>query len=231
MNVQKANRKTYLKIGLVTLLIGVMGIFCWNYFRADTLHISYDAPSYRSLEDLTANAEYIVVGTYTSFEGTWNMSRDPEDISREAVDSYVEGRLYHFQVSSVLKGELSDPQIQVNLRYGEQVTFEGDSVFVTNPNYIEPTLDQTYILFLTKEQSQAFDGYYGTGCPFAIKLEDSGSAQLEINQVPDNGVIVSEETTSAGKQLVIEKNVGEPWEDHISGMSANEVLEKIQNML
>lgn len=231
MKVQTANRKTYLKIVSAALLIGVMGMFCWNYFRADTLHISYDAPSYRSLGDLTANAEYIVVGTYTSFEGTWNMSRDPEDISREAIDSYVEGRLYHFQVSSILKGELSDSQIQVNLRYGEQIPFEDDSVFVADPTYIEPTLDQTYILFLTRERSQAFDGYYGTGCPFAIKLEDNGSAQLEINQVPDSGVIVSEETTSAGKRLVIEKNVGMPLEDHISGMASHEVLERIQNML
>lgn len=231
MNFRKTKISICLGIVLVVLFTGIMGILYWNNFNTHTLHISNDAPSYRSLEDMTTDAEYIVTGTYTSFDGKWNMSRNPEDISQEAVDSYVEGRIYNFHVESVLKGELSDSQIRVNLRYGDQVTFEGDSFFVTNPNYIEPELNQTYLLFLKKEQSPAFDGYYGTGSPFAIKLENNGIAKLEINQVPDNGKIISEEETSEGERIIIERDIEEPLEDFVSGMSGDDVLKNIQNMM
>lgn len=227
MKNRTSKRRICLGIAVALLLVGTAGALCWKHFYTGTLHISYDTPSYRSLEDLAANADCIVVGTYTAFEGTWNMSRDPADISREATDSYVEGRLYRFQVSSVLKGKVSEDQITVNLRGGEQVTWEGDSFFVTDPSYVEPVLDQTYLLFLTREQSQAFDGYYGTGSTFAVRLEDSGAAQLELSRESGSETVI----TPSGKRIVIARDTGAPAEDHISGMSAEEVLETIQNLL
>lgn len=217
-------------LGLVAAVL-LTGVLCWVHFHAPTLHLSYDAPSYRSLEDLTANAEYIVTGTYTSFDGTWNMSRDPSDISREAADSYVEGRLYTFQVDSVIKGALSESRIQINLRHGEQVTFEEDDLFVTDPKYVEPELGQTYLLFLSKEHSQAFEGYYGTAYPFAIRLEPDGMAQLVFNQASDSGIVVSAGETSDGKRVQIETDIGAPVEDFVAGMSGEEVLQRIQDLL
>lgn len=227
MDLQKVKNSTCLRIMFVMLLICIAGMLYWKHLYTGTLHISYDTPSYGSLEDLTANADCIVIGTYTAFEGTWNMSRDPADISREATDSYVEGRLYRFQVSSVLKGEVSEDQITVNLWGGEQVTWGDDSFLVTDPSYVEPALDQTYLLFLTSEQSPAFDGYYGTGSTFAVRLEDSGIAQLEISRYPDSETVI----TPSGKRLVIEVDTAAPAEDHISEMPVEEVLETIQNLL
>lgn len=231
MNFRKAKINIYLGIFLLVFLTGIIGILCWSPFRTHTLHISNDAPSYRSLEDMTTDAEYIVTGTYTSFEKKWNMSRNPEDISQEAVNSYVEGRIYNFHVDSVLKGDISNSEIRVNLRYGDQVTFDDGNFFVTNPNYIEPELNQTYLLFLTKEQSPAFDGYYGTGNPFAIKLENNGIAKLEINQAPNTGKIINEGATSEEERIIIESDNEEPANDFISGMSGDEVLKNIQDML
>lgn len=227
MKNQISKRRICLGIAVALLLMGTVGVLYWKHVYTGTLHISYDTPSYRNLEDPAANADCIVVGTYTAFEGTWNMSRDPADISREASDSYVEGRLYRFQVCSALKGEVSEAQFSVNLRYGEQVTWGDDSFFVTDPSYVEPALDQTYLLFLTREQSQAFDGYYGTGSTFAVRLEDSGAAQLEISRESGSETVI----TPSGKRIVIERDTDSPAEDHISGMSAEEVLETIQNIL
>lgn len=231
MNFQKTKSSIFLGIILGVLSLGILVNLGLNYFHPRTLHISNDAPSYNILESMTMDAEYIVTGTYTSFEGKWNMSRNPDDIRQEANDSYVEGRLYNFQIESVLKGDLSESNIRVNLRCKDQVSFDGDSFFVTNPNYIEPELNQTYLLFLTKEQSPAFDGYYGTGTPFAIKLDDTGNARLEMNQIPDSGKIVQEAETSAGARVIIETDLEEPLKDFISGMSGDEVLKQLQNIL
>ena len=187
---------------LFLLLIFVVASAIWYFFfypNKIKLTIHTDAPAYSDMDTLVNDASYIVVGKYSSFDTTWNMARDPNDASKESPDSYIEGRLYTFEIESVLKGEIEEEDITINLCYASQWDLnEEDTVLVPDLNYTEPEFGTTYILFLEKEDSPSYQGYYGVGTPFAMKLKEDGFAEIDRNLNTESAM----EVHSSNEQIV-----------------------------
>ncbi len=198
----------------------------------DTVRIQSDYATAASLESMVQQSEYIVVGRYTAYDSSYNMARSTENADEEDPERYVEGRLYHFQVEEVLKGELEPGDILVNLRYSETMTVtESNAVkdetgliiqpatqertisfVVYDPLYLEPELEQTCILFLdridrTGNFSRAME-------PFWI-VEEDGAAELRSNLI-GSSELTQTATLEDGRTITVDYACAS-LDDFISG--------------
>lgn len=201
------------------------------------IYQSYDYPVATNLEGMISNADYVVVGKYTGFDSTWNMSRNPNNPAEADDDNYTEGRLYCFEIEEVLLGEIEEEEILVNQKYSNTVSITESNavlnqageiiqpatesqtfdVVVHYPLYIEPELNTTYVLFLHKNTSA--DNYYGACEPFIVQVNSNETVELKSNligqQTSFNEVAYSEE----GNMVECVTEMGEPLLDTISGDS------------
>ena len=127
-------------------------------------HSDYDVSS--NLKEMIEKSDTIVLGRARESAGTWNMSRDLEDPSKESDTYYTEGRLLLFEIDEVLKGSVSENTITVTQRYSDN--YSGSTKL--DPLYIPLEEGSTYILFL--EYSEQFDLYYGGAEPYIISCQD-----------------------------------------------------------
>ena len=173
-------------------------------------------------------ADYVVIGKYEKLDKTWNMSRDINDVTKESETNYVEGRLYKFTVTEVLKGGFIKNNILVNHRYLErfdyQVSGENASVNVQDYLYIEPEMGGTYMLFLSKDKD--FGYYYGATEPFMVKIEDD-KAVLQSNLIDNEGDFVSKVKASNGDEVEVRIG-GNKIEDTITGLTVAELKDIIK---
>lgn len=242
----KSKLKIYLPVILIVVFISVIYISLNNnpVSKASAIKINYDYPITDSLDTMSEAAELIVVGKYTGLNSTWNMARDPNNISQEDTSNYVEGKLYDFTIDKVVKGNVDTNGILINHRYSEimrhiesnavidedgniiqKATKENEFFFtVHDPFFIEPEIGETYILFLSKDQN--FNNYYGCIEPFAIKIKN-GAAELQSNLI---------NTTTLNEKVPVEKsrtiNViidnAHSIKDNISGKSFDDILQSIK---
>src|SRR5690625_3481805 len=105
----------------------------------EDVEMDEDYPVASSIDDLTEEADIIVIGQFLSDYETWNMARDPKDVQKEDENNDVEGKLYSFEVFDYLKGNGKD-SIEVNMMH----TFNG----VVSERYFEPNVDRDVLLFL-----------------------------------------------------------------------------------
>lgn len=197
------------------------------------LTVYNDIPSYSSITELVDHADYIVVGEYTSYDAAWNMARNPEDASEENENVYIEGHLYTFQIEFVLNGDIDEDEIIVNLRYADRFGLnEDDTVLVPDLNYVEPELGTTYVLFLEKEESEDYQGYYGIGTPFAIKLGEDGFAEIDRN-LDKKSILKSR--SSNNRIVIVEYGCSNAWinefADSVAVMKNETVLDRIKDRL
>ena len=212
--------------------------------ETQAMKIFYDYPVVSTLDEMAGESEFIVIGRYTSLDSKWNMARNPDNITEEDSENYVEGWLYNFEIDDVLKGNLESRTILVNHKYSQVITTtesnavvddEGNilkaateqntlSFSVHDPMFIEPELDSTYILFLLKDK--AFGNYYAAVEPFSIKVEN-GMPELQSNLL-NNTKAFSEEIAVGGDRTIdVLCDVGMGVEDFISGRSLEDIIQAI----
>ncbi len=174
--------KKSILVGLIGLLIFTAIIFKhmnnYNLVVLDTnvkTVTIQDYPIALELETLVVESDVIVVGHFEDFIESWNMARNPKDISKSDDKMYVEGRLFSFVVDEYLKGE-GDENIRVNLRYKYQD--------IVDEMYIEPIPNEKIMLFLSKDK--VFNNYYGTMQPFTFRVvEDTLEVKTNLKAVED----------------------------------------------
>jgi len=226
---------------LALIIIAVTGI---RSAPETTMYLGYDYPVAAELSEMIQASEVIVVGRYGELASTWNMARNPNNMKEEDPDNYTEGRLYRFTVKDVLKGELENLEILVNHRYAERHTFiesnaevnqageitkqatksEKVSFAVQDPLYIEPEIDDTYILFLKRDS--VFENYYGAIEPFSIQVLADHSVRLQSNLINNAGGFEETIVAENGQRINVHLN-GVFLEDKVSGCSFESIIEQI----
>lgn len=204
--------------------------------------IDIDTPE--SLEDMASLADIIAVGRFDGLDSVWNMARDQDDPAKEEKELYTEGRLYGFTVENTVKGAAPAGRILVNFRYSEAMTHV-DSEAVTDKAgeiirdgtesryvfqakdglFIEPDFENTYILFLKYDPISGY--YYGAAEPFMIRFVN-GTAELLSNLIGTDGELRQTVEVNEFKTIDVVTRVC-PIEDNVSGLSMEEVLQRIAN--
>lgn len=87
-----------------------------NHNQKKSLLVSHDFAIASDFSDMVEQSDVVVLGTYKSFDSSWNMARNSDDLYKEATDHYIEGKLYNFTVDEVLAGDLQTKEIRVNHR-------------------------------------------------------------------------------------------------------------------
>jgi hypothetical protein len=239
-----------LKLTLITVpLLAVLSFGGYYTFdikaspnsETQTVLIGKDFPSTSDLEEMAAEADLVVIGSYSSFDSKWNMARNPEDPSKEDTENYVEGHLYNFNIDEVIKGIESNEVIKVNHRYLEELTLvdsneeinsdgtiKKEATKVTtkkvkhnDPLYIEPKLNQNYMLFLKK--NSAMNNYFGAIEPFIVKINSQGYAELQSNLLDLDLHDASVEQTVGSKNFVLKNDIENVITDRITGKSLEEL--------
>lgn len=201
------------------------------------LYISYDRAIAEGLDEMVSNADWIVLGRYTAFDSTWNMSRDPNDPSKPSDDQYTEGRIYRFQVEHIYKGELAKTEILVSHRYSQTkemrlldsqgtLTTQPVSFVLMEPLYQEPVIGDEYVLFLT----QGYTGYYQSPAhPFQIRIDNNAVAHLCSPLTAGNDTFF--QTVNAnGRQMIVSIDAGTAINDWITGMSKEALLHQLEQL-
>lgn len=240
----------FFALGLVVVIVSAIALICFHadafLFGAEAIAIHSDYPVAVSLEEMTEQAELVVLGWYTNFDSKWNMARNPQNISEEDPDNYVEGWLYDFEINDVLKGTVESSSILVNHRYSQQVTNKGSNAVIDGegrivqaateenprtftvhePMFIEPELNCEYMLFLLKDNH--FGNYYAAVEPFSIKI-DNGIPALQSNLI--NNTEPFREEVEAGDHHTIEIlcDPGAGIEDFVAGHSLEEVIQIVSS--
>ena len=197
------------------------------------------------IERMAEASDVIVLGSFDGSYSVWNMSRDTSDPAKESAENYVEGRLYGFDVSEVIKGNASADRILVNYRCSESMLFESSDAVVNEEGvitgkasesrsfafmakdqlFIEPKQHDTYMLFLKFDPT--FNDYYAAIHPFAVRFAE-GRAELESNLIGlEGGLSETVEVEGLGYVKAVTQICG--IEDHVSGLSIEEVLQKVSN--
>ena len=207
--------------------------------------MGYDFPVALSISEMTENAQVVVIGKYSNYDSSWNMARNPSNISYEDSENFTEGHLYAFTVEEVLKGEVSELDILVNHRYSEILKIMESNAEVSNegiilkeatkenelrltvhdPLYISPELGVSYILFLMKDE--VFGYYYGAIEPFSIIISSDSTVVLRSNLI--NRTHSFEESVVVNDNRTINVSIsGASIEDNISNTSVDTVLQQIE---
>ncbi|PAE15440.1 hypothetical protein CHH91_14085 [Virgibacillus sp. 7505] len=228
----------------------------------ELLVISNDFDSTSSLNDMVESSDLVVVGKYTNFDSTWNMARDPENPEEESTEDYVEGKLYDFKVEQTLKGD-SQENIRINHLYSETYKVEmtsGDEVVSpegillkepsettihevekVDPLFIEPNIDDKYILFLNKGEDTG--NYFASIEPFSILFNEDNVAELQSNlkglpsenHEEDHDHPYDDrftETVKVGEEsLDIMHDIHATVDDNLSGEKLETIISEIENIV
>lgn len=197
-----------------------------------------DYPMADTVESMTKQSTYVVVGEFTELDSKWNMMRDINNPELESNDNYAEGHLYRFKVDDVLKGTLEKTEILVNQEYSEIVTYtESDRVIengivkkeatwskdyqieVKNERYFEPEIGTKYMLFLDKGTY-----YYGACEPFVINIstETPYICSNSINRDSDDTDNFETVIVDGREILIISSRVY--VDDFVAGMSTGDIF-------
>jgi hypothetical protein len=228
--------KRYLKIVLIPALsLGLLvGCSTSNDSTQETtsaeksnevVRISQNINVAHNLNDMKKEADYIFVGKYTKLKKKMNTARDVYDPRKEAKDEYHEGELYEFKVDKVLKGSTSDKTISILISKKTQITDPTDNkkYEVIKPNYIQPKLNQKYILFVNK--SEIGDYYVSPFMPYALEVQKNNKVKVT---KPDSA-LKNQTIRVQNKQIEIESDsFGDGYEDVISGKNLQDVVNTIE---
>ncbi|MEG2909932.1 MAG: hypothetical protein RR945_11970 [Erysipelotrichaceae bacterium] len=208
--------------------------------------VSKDFPLTSDLNKMADESDIIVIGEYESFDSKWNMARNPDNPTLEDADNYVEGHLYNFNVSEVVKGSSDINSIKVNHRFAETIKIEDSNELTDSygiikkeatkttsknvenidPLYIKPTTGEKYMLFLKKDQ--LFENYYGAIEPFSIVFDENDLAELQTNIADINEDSLSSKVNINDKTFLVKNEIYETINDNISGMNLNDLINRIK---
>jgi hypothetical protein len=241
---------TLLYFGIQRFALADLGVENDHVTGYDTgINVAFDYPTTSELKQMVETADLVVIGEYENFNRSWNMSRDLEDIYKEDEDNYVEGRIYDFKVSDIVKGHVEAELIEINLRYSETIEFEESNAVISpegivekeatevtiheieviDPLYIEPELSKKYLVFLSKDNN--FNNYYGAIEPFSIVFDENGVAELKSNLLEgEHGELTSTTTHTIGEEnIIVEAHVEGAIDDTVTGESIENLVDLIEN--
>src|SRR5690606_578972 len=84
--------------------------------------ISPDYAVANNISEMVKNAETIVIGTFQEYKHSYNAERNPRNDQEESKDTYSEAKVYAFRIEKQLKGNVSEPSIQVSIPHTKEVT-------------------------------------------------------------------------------------------------------------
>jgi hypothetical protein len=218
------------------ILIGMMIIGCGVFFirsqPSQTSEIRITSSSQtitvNTLEEMTHEADYIVVGTFEKFESTWNAARMGEGPdAKPDPRHYAEGRLYDFHVNEVLKGSIPDRTIKVSIIYAKteqnlHINGQPTRMLIKDPHFIAPVFGKKYILFLTMANNAP--PIYGIPFhPYQIQFDRTGKAALK----KPNSQPMIEKKQSGSSQVVITYETDFKMIDTITGRDFKEIRAEI----
>ena len=167
--------------------------------------VMYDHDLSTSLEDMIKKSDYVLVATakINSFMG----------LNRNTV----------FSVEEVLKGEITAQTIEVSSAYFniENVNDYYGNVLFRNPLYVEPEINNTYLLFVNKESSLNREFYSPSTTPFMVKIE-KGHLKLELPEIMTQGYVRLKAVSDTNKLVEYTYMFG-VYTDNISSKSLKEV--------
>ncbi|MDN4592650.1 hypothetical protein [Polycladomyces subterraneus] len=181
-----------------------------------------------TLKEMTHLADYIVVGTFKSFDSIWNAARmgDGPDAKPDP-HHYAEGRLYDFRVNEVLKGSIPDRTIKVSIIYAKEeqglnINGQPTRLMMRDPHFVAPVFGKKYILFLTKANNAP--PIYGIPFhPYQIQFDGAGKAVLK---KPNSRPII-EKKQSGSTQVVITHETDFKINDTITGKDFKQIKAEI----
>lgn len=223
-----------------------------NQDQKKSLLVSHDFNLTSNLSEMVEQSDIIVLGTYKSFDSSWNMARDPYDLNKEAEDHYIEGKLYNFSVDQVLTGDLQTKEIKVNHRYSETIDYEetsGDEIVspegilikepskVTmhklenkDPSFIEPEYNKQYIVFLKKSFNANNNIYLRAIEPYLISIDPNEVATLKSNLIDYNPDAYTTDITLNDTTVSISNDIDSKVTDSISGKKLKDLKQEIINL-
>jgi len=248
-------RKTILTTAIVAVLLLLVGFITFNIHVSNLSNndtgdrlvaISYDFPSTSDLNEMISEADIVVIGEYEGFNSKWNMARNPNNLTEEDRENYVEGHLYNFKISEFIKGETENKIIKVNHRFAETVILEDSNEVIASdgtitkkatkvttkevenidPLFIEPKMDTKYMLFL--KQDRVFQNYYGAIEPFAITFDERNLATLQTNIDIIDEDSLSTEVKMGAKTFILKNELHETITDTISGLTLGEIVQRVE---
>lgn len=212
--------------------------------QSQTILAAKDFSTADNLEDMISNSELVVVGNYKSLNKTWNMADNSEN-----EDEYVEGRLYNFSISEVLKGD-DIKNIKINHRYSENIPVDitsgdeeispegilikeptsSETVVIENkdPLFIEPDFDKKYIAFLKKGDT---GNYYPAIEPYLIEFDKNNTASLKSNLIDLDKSELSTVTEIKGREIVVQNEMDENISDNITGKTYDNIKKDIIKLI
>ncbi len=177
-----------------------------------------------TLEEMKQVADNVVIGKYTQLKKKVNSARDVNDPSKESAEEYHEGEVYEFAVDQVLKGEISEKSILIEIPKKIQLTDPEDlrKYEIIDPNYIQPKMDQKYILFLDKDEE---DEHYGIPFfPYVLEIQDNHVLQV----VKPDPALKTQEFQAQNKQVQVEgDSFADRFQDGLSGKRMQDVVENL----
>lgn len=224
-----------------------------NHNQKKSLLVSHDFAIASDFSDMVEQSDVVVLGTYKSFDSSWNMARNSDDLYKEATDHYIEGKLYNFTVDEVLAGDLQTKEIRVNHRYSEIIDYEetsGDEIIspegilikepseVTihklenkDPSFIEPEYDKKYIVFLKKSFDTNNNIYLRAIEPYLISIDTNTvnkAATLNSNLIDYNPDDFTDDINiSDTTTLSISNEVNGQITDFIAGKTLEDLKKEI----
>ncbi|QQN84759.1 cardiolipin synthase [Bacillus toyonensis] len=206
----------------IFLSIGGYSIY-FGEVEDKTILITKDFPSTSRLEDMVKEADVVAIGNYDGFDSIWNMARNPQDISQEDQENYVEGHLYNFNVKEVLKGDPLQDRMKINYRYAEQIEIDDSNAKVVNedPLYIKPEIGKKYMLFLKKDENM--NHYFGAIEPLAIMFDENDIAYLQSNLLHVDEERLSVKKKQDNQTYTLKNQVDSKITDTISNKNIGEI--------
>lgn len=210
--------------------------------------VANDMLTATNLSDMVDNSDLVVLGTYEEFDSTWNLARNPNDISKASDEEYIEGKVYNFNIEEVLMGDIEESKIKISHTYSNNITVEftsGDEevspegilvkepttveyfeVENLDPTFISPTFNEKHIVFL---QDDIVDNIYmGALEPYLIKFDNNNNAVLLSNLTNDNHEDLKNIVEVNGKNIAITNEVDLDFDDTITGKDLNEIKDEIE---
>ncbi|HDR7686514.1 cardiolipin synthase [Bacillus toyonensis] len=206
----------------IFLSIGGYSIY-FGEVEDKTILITKDFPSTSRLEDMVKEADVVAIGNYDGFDSIWNMARNPQDISQEDQENYVEGHLYNFNVKEVLKGDPLQNRMKINYRYAEKIEIDDSNAKVVNedPLYIKLEIGKKYMLFLKKDENM--NHYFGAIEPFAIMFDENDIAYLQSNLLHVDEERLSVKKKQDHQTYTLKNQVDSKITDTISNKNIGEI--------
>jgi len=203
-------------------------------------------PIAMDISQMVDAADVVVVGRYISFDSSWNMARNPNNIHLEDNDNFTEGFLFNFLVDEVIVGDIAKGEIIVNHRVSETVkiiesdaqindvgiiisraTVEEEISFsVNDPHYIEPEFGVSYMLFLRK--NEIFGHYYRAIEPFSMVIAPDRTVRLQSNLINNLGNFYKIVSINGDRTIDVTISSGVSIEDNISYNSLDNVIQQVR---